>query len=249
MNPSRWILWSSITILSVIWCCSFAISYVSLAEVAYANGIAYPWAWMWPLLLDAFMSISSLDVIRREMNHESALPAWVVVVAVTILSTAFNVTRAYPTSLSLCVHALPPVICFASFEVVMGVLRSDLRRVSLGCQVVSHDVVTASAEVVTGDRQVVEGDRDVVIGCQDVVTASAEVVKVATGVVTGCQEVTTEFREPSINECVETKGNARNLIWLLFQENPEASYSEVAKKIGVSRQAVRASVMRMKREG
>ena len=174
------------------------------------------------------MSISSLDVIRREMNHESALPAWVVVVAVTILSTAFNVTRAYPTSLSLCVHALPPVICFASFEVVMGVLRSDLRRVSLGCQVVSHEVVTDAGHVVTASAEVVKGNKDVV---------------------TGCQEVTTEFRGASIEDGVETKGNARNLIWLLFQENPEASYSEVAKKIGVSRQAVRASVMRMRREG
>ena len=98
----------------------------------------------------------------------------------------------------------------------MGVLRSDLRRVSLGCQVVSHDVVTEAGHVVTGDR-------DVVIGCQDVVTAPGDVVKVATGVVTGCQEVTTEFREPSIGDGAETKGNSRNLIWRLFQENPEAS--------------------------
>ncbi len=46
-------------------------------------------------LLNFFISICSLNVIRREMNHKSALPAWVVVVAVTILSTRFNVTRAY----------------------------------------------------------------------------------------------------------------------------------------------------------
>ena len=48
---------------------------------------------------------------------------------------------------------------------------------------------------------------------------------------------------------METKGNTRNLIWLLLQENPDASYSEVAEKIGVSRLAMRASVMRMRREG
>jgi len=110
----------------------------------------------------------------------------------------------------------------------MGVLRSDLRRVSLGCQVVSHEVVTDAGHVVTASAEVVKGNKDVV---------------------TGCQEVTTEFRGASIEDGVETKGNARNLIWLLFQENPEASYSEVAKKIRVSRQAVRASVMRMRREG
>ena len=46
--------------------------------------------------------------------------------------------------------------------------------------------------------------------------------------------MTTEFRGASIEDGVKTKGNARNLIWLLFQENPDASYSEVAKKIGVS---------------
>ena len=131
----------------------------------------------------------------------------------------------------------------------MNVLWSDLRKVSLGCQVVSHEVVTDAGRVVTASAEVVKGDRDVVIGCQEVVTAPGDVVKVATGVVTGCEEVTTEFREPSIEEGVDSKGNTRNLIWRLFQENPDASYSEVAEKIGVSRQAVRASVMRMRREG
>jgi len=116
----------------------------------------------------------------------------------------------------------------------MGVLRSDLRRVSQGCQLVSHEVVTDAGRVVTASAEVVTGDRDVVIGCQEVVTAPGDVVKGNKDVVTGCQEVTTEFREPSIDEGVETKSNARNLIWLLFQENPDASYSEVAKKIGVS---------------
>ena len=59
----------------------------------------------------------------------------------------------------------------------MSVLRSDLRRVSLGCQLVSYDVIKAPGDV----------------------------VKVATGVVTGCQEMTTEFREPSIDEGLESK--------------------------------------------
>ena len=38
----------------------------------------------------------------------------------------------------------------------MGVLRSDLRRVSLGCQVVSHDVVTDAGRIVTASGEVAE---------------------------------------------------------------------------------------------
>lgn len=214
MNEKRWILWSSLFILSIIWCCSFAISYVSLADVAYANGIDYPWAWMWPLLLDAFMSISSLDVIRRELNHEPTWSAWLIVIAVTILSTGFNITRAFPTPLSWCVHALPPVICFLSFEVVMGLLRSTIGKVSPGCQPISGDVVTNAGDVVAGDR-------DVVTCCQ----GDSEVVKSV------------------------VKDDTRNIIWQFYQENPRVSYSEIAEKIGVSRQAVRASVMRMRING
>jgi hypothetical protein len=128
MKASRVILYATSGFLVVIWLSSFTISYVSLVDVATAGGITYPWVWLWPLLLDAFMTIASLDVIRRELNNEPTTIAWVVVIGVTLVSTGFNITRADPSVLSWAAHALAPVVCFLSFEIEMGVLRSHFRH-------------------------------------------------------------------------------------------------------------------------
>ncbi len=128
MKASRTILYATSGFLVVIWLSSFTFSYVSLVDVATAGGITYPWVWLWPLLLDAFMTIASLDVIRRELNNEPTTIAWVVVIGVTLVSTGFNITRADPSVLSWAAHALAPVVCFLSFEIEMGVLRSHFRH-------------------------------------------------------------------------------------------------------------------------
>jgi hypothetical protein len=128
MKASQAILYSTSGFLVVIWLSSFTISYVSLVDVAIAGGLSYPWVWLWPLLLDAFMTIASLDVIRKEMNREPTLMAWAVVIGVTLISTAFNITRADHNPLSWAVHALAPIVCFLSFEIEMGVLRSHFRH-------------------------------------------------------------------------------------------------------------------------
>jgi hypothetical protein len=128
MKATKAILYATSGFLVLIWLTSFTISYVSLVDVALTGGIVQPYAILWPLCLDAFMSIASLDVIRRELNGEPTLRSWFVVVAVTLVSTAFNITRADPSALSWSVHALAPIVCFASFEIEMGVLRSHFRQ-------------------------------------------------------------------------------------------------------------------------
>jgi len=128
MKASKAILYATSGFLVLIWSSAFLISYTTLVNVAVSGGLGYPWAYIWPLCLDCFMTIASLDVIRRELNGEPTLPAWIVVVAITIASTAFNVTQAQTTALSWTVHALAPVVCCVSFEIFMGVLRSHFRQ-------------------------------------------------------------------------------------------------------------------------
>jgi len=127
-KSSRAVLYAVSAFLVMIWSSAFLISYQTLVAVAVSGGLGYPWAYIWPLCLDCFMTIASLDVIRRELNGEPTLPAWFVVVAITIASTAFNVTQAQTTALSWTVHALAPVVCCVSFEIFMGVLRSHFHQ-------------------------------------------------------------------------------------------------------------------------
>ena len=128
MKASKAILYATSGFLVLILMSAFLISYQTLVAVAVSGGLGYPWAYIWPLCLDCFMTIASLDVIRRELNGEPTLPAWFVVVVITIASTAFNVTQAQTTALSWTVHALAPVVCCVSFEIFMGVLRSHFHQ-------------------------------------------------------------------------------------------------------------------------
>ncbi|MEI6842168.1 MAG: hypothetical protein WCK53_12945, partial [Methanomicrobiales archaeon] len=82
MKASKVILYATSALLVLIWMSAFIISYVSLVAVATVGGLPYPWVWLWPLLLDAFMCIGSLDLIRRELNGETTTIAWAVVIGV-----------------------------------------------------------------------------------------------------------------------------------------------------------------------
>ena len=72
MNASRLILYATSGSLVVIWLASFAISYVSLVDVAAAGGIVYPWVWLLPLLLDAFMTIASFFQVLPGLPPEKS---------------------------------------------------------------------------------------------------------------------------------------------------------------------------------
>jgi len=74
MKASKVILYATSALLVLIWMSAFIISYVSLVAVATVGGLTYPWVWLWPLLLDAFMCIGSLDVIRRWNGSTHRLP-------------------------------------------------------------------------------------------------------------------------------------------------------------------------------
>ena len=218
MNASRLILYATSGSLVVIWLASFAISYVSLVDVAAAGGVVYPWVWLWPLLLDAFMTIASLDVIRREMNNEPTLIAWVVVIGVTLVSTGFNITRADPGLLSWAAHALAPVVCFLSYEIEMGVLRSHFRHLD---NLPNTDETSDVTEIVKRSLNVVSTDKP----------EMSAVMKVNE---TGLAEI-----KP------DTLRTRRNKIATYFQEHPDAGYAEAAKELGVSRQVVRNHVMKL----
>ena len=220
MKASRVILYATSGSLVVIWLASFAISYVSLVDVATAGGIAYPWVWLWPLLLDAFMTIASLDVIRREMNNEPTMIAWAVVIGVTLVSTGFNITRADASVLSWAAHALAPLVCFLSFEIEMGVLRSHFRHQDSVPETAETSAVT---EIVSAPVDGVSADRSEIAGGMNVKGTEATEIK------------------PEVQRTV------RNKIITYYQEHPDAGYAEAGKELGVSRQVVRNHVMKLSR--
>lgn len=132
----------------VIVAASFALSYTALVELSIAAGIPATLAPLWPLCLDAFMAVASLVVLRRELDGQPTRWAWTVVGAVTVLSIAFNVVHAPHNLISQAVYALPPAVVFASFEMLMSLIKMDIRRTTAAASV--HVPATGGRPVSTG---------------------------------------------------------------------------------------------------
>ncbi len=219
MKASKVILYATSALLVLIWISAFIISYVSLVAVAAVGGLTYPWVWLWPLLLDAFMCIGSLDVIRRELNDEPTTIAWVVVIGVTLVSTGFNITLADPSVLSWAIHALAPVVCFLAFEIEMGVLRSYFRQ---------HDNDSKMSKAGKNVIPVVKGNvKPVVNVARENIGNNVKVFK------------------PEMPDVKETKRDIQNRIQHYYTQHPGAGYAEAGKALGISRQVVRTNVLKM----
>lgn len=106
----------------------FILSYTVLVGLAIQAGIPTYEAWIWPLCLDFFMLTASLVVLRRETLGESALYPWSIVGGTTLLSIGFNVYHAPNILIYQIMYALPPAVTFLAFELLMGLVKSDLRR-------------------------------------------------------------------------------------------------------------------------
>ncbi len=121
----------------IIVAAAFALSYTALVELAIEAGIPSTLAPLWPLCLDAFMAVASLVVLRRELDGQPTRWAWAVVGVVTALSIGFNVLHAPHNLVSQAVYALPPAVVFASFELLMSLIKMDLRRATAAAAAVS----------------------------------------------------------------------------------------------------------------
>jgi hypothetical protein len=97
----------------------FAMSYDALHSLAVEQGVPVPLAWMWPLVVDGFIIVASLSVVRAVADGRHAAYPWLLVLAFSSISVAFNVVHAAPTLVARLVAAIPPAALVLSFELLM----------------------------------------------------------------------------------------------------------------------------------
>lgn len=102
---------------------SFALSYDALHQLAVANQVPRPLAWIWPLIVDGFIIVASLAILHAVQHGRTARYPWSLLVAFSTLSVAFNVLHAPPTAIARLVAAIPPLTLVLSFELLMRQLR------------------------------------------------------------------------------------------------------------------------------
>jgi hypothetical protein len=104
----------------------FAMSYDALHSLALTQGVPATLAWMWPLVVDGFIVVASLSVVRAVADNRRARYPWLLVLTFSTISVAFNVIHAAPTLVARFVAAIPPAALVLSFELLMRQLRQRL---------------------------------------------------------------------------------------------------------------------------
>jgi hypothetical protein len=105
----------------------FTMSYDALHSLALTQGVPAALAWMWPLVVDGFIVIASLSVVRAVADSRHAAYPWLLVLTFSAISVTFNIVHAAPTAVARFVAAIPPTALVLSFELLMRQLRHQLK--------------------------------------------------------------------------------------------------------------------------
>lgn len=114
-----------VLLLAVI---AFVLSYNALRAVAVDNGIPDKLAYIWPLLVDFALVVFSLAILRASLLNERTFWYWVMVICFAIATVCFNIVHAPSNILARIVAVVPPVALLLSFETLMSMVRSNVRR-------------------------------------------------------------------------------------------------------------------------
>ena len=132
---------------------AFALSYTALLSIAHVAGIAQGVAWLWPLVLDAFMIAAGLAALRASLQSEPSLFARLLVFAFTSASVAFNTVEAGSTWLARAVFALPPLVVFLALELSLEQIAQAVRRNSSAGTLASVQDALQAAQIELADVQ------------------------------------------------------------------------------------------------
>jgi hypothetical protein len=125
----------------------FAMSYDALHALAVDQGVPAALAWLWPLVVDGFIVVASLCVVRAVAEDRRAAYPRVLVLAFSGISVAFNVVHAAPTLVARLVAAIPPAALVLSFELLMRQLRAALRPLDDAIPIAKPHLVVAPTAI------------------------------------------------------------------------------------------------------
>lgn len=107
---------------------AFLLSYDALHQLARTSHVPAPLAWLWPLIVDGFILVASLAVLDAVHAGRRARYPWLLVLAFSTLSVAFNVLHAPHHPVAQLVAAIPPLALVLSFELLMRQIRPQPAR-------------------------------------------------------------------------------------------------------------------------
>lgn len=109
---------------------AFWLSFMSLADLATRSGIAMEQAWIWPLLVDGQIVVSTIAVVALDERAGVWYP-WALLMGGALMSVTANALHAVvaadasvPAVLAAAVAAVPPLVLLASTHLTVVLTRS-----------------------------------------------------------------------------------------------------------------------------
>lgn len=109
---------------------AFWLSFMALADLAARSGIAPGQAWIWPLLVDGLIVVSTIAVVALDGRAGAWYP-WALLICGALVSVAANALHAIvaadasvPAILAATVAAVPPLVLLASTHLTVVLTRS-----------------------------------------------------------------------------------------------------------------------------
>lgn len=125
-----WAVYSSASGNVLIACGAFWLSFVALADLAVRSGIPEAQAWIWPLLVDGLIVVSTVSVVALD-GHRTAWYPWSLLILGALVSVAANGIHAVvaadtdvPGVLAGSVASVPPLVLLASTHLTVVLIRS-----------------------------------------------------------------------------------------------------------------------------
>jgi hypothetical protein len=242
MNTKRIAVFSALMVFALA-ATSFIISYDALRGLASSTGaVSGVLSFLFPLVVDGAIIVFGLAAVGNSLTGESARLDLALVVAATMASIAMNVIHAPDDLVARCIAAAPPVFLFFSFERLMSMLKSEVRKSGMLASLAETitlldtrraEAIKAEAHLVKLQEAARQAQADVRCAQSDVKSLQAE-----------CKRMQAQAQAYENGRKVHD-----SQVLALFGMAPHATQAEAASALGITRQWLGSALARMIGEG
>ena len=231
---------------------AFLLSFLNLRSVAIESGFDSTLAFLWPVCVDALLVGGSLMILRSSLRGEPAWLGWVVLIAFTGISTAFNISHSPDTFSAQAAHAVPPLALCISIELLMRCIRSDLTTNPMDPDLAQSGTQPCNDETPVLIQEVTP------VGTPGYIDDHSPISHRLNEHVHDESVVTPEFNrevdgvttKPIADTLVNRIGSVSDEeIMQLFLDQPEISIKAAASLLGVSRTTLGRRMTKLKEQG
>lgn len=212
---------------------AFVISYDALYQTGLSNGIPTSKAWLWPLLIDAPLIVFTIALLVFQIMRQSAKLWAGLVILYTLATIGFNLSHAQPSPLGYTVAIVAPIGLLLTTEALRHLAKTIIER-----QAMVESLAELAGQLDTRQREL----DTLALQCDKLSVKRDDLQAQVEGL--QCQVEVSNIVESDtkFNTLLDAKAAARqarlDTLRGYLLDNPQASLTEAAAHVKVSRQTV-----------